>query len=254
MPSVAVSVDGALCDGYAAPTAKLRGKARSRLFDPDDWHLWVLTAELEEGSSLEWTADHGEEALYLLSGSLEVDGSNVEPGSVVVVESAAPARVAATRPVRIMHFGTDSLRAPSDGTFGAPDDADRSAHVVGPDGLYVKRTEGHPLTTTMFADSACRTCRVNLFTVSGPDGYRTPSHVHSEDEIISVLEGELQVGRNSVRAGNSIAVPGGFRYGFSAKGDFKFINYRRDVSSVVVAPGSDPIIETSRLPGEAVGS
>ena len=50
--------------------------------------------------------------------------------------------------------------------------------------------------------------------------YVVGSHLHSEDEIIHVLSGALQVGPRKVSAGMSIAIPGQQRYGFRTDGAF----------------------------------
>jgi hypothetical protein len=95
-----------------------------------------------------------------------------------------------------------------------------------------------------FTDSTCKTCRIAFFKVAMPEARVTGSHVHSEDEIIHVLTGELQVGRAVVSAGMSVAIPGSYRYGFRTPGPFSFLNFRRDASTYVAAPGSTPVLET----------
>src|SRR5438874_552137 len=83
----------------------------------------------------------------------------------------------------------------------------------------------------------CEPCRITFFKVSAPDARTAASHVHSEDEIIHVLSGELRVGPNVVAAGTSVAIPGNYRYGFRTPGPFSFLNYRRDASTYTAAPG-----------------
>jgi uncharacterized cupin superfamily protein len=199
-----------------------------------------------------WDGDHGDEAVYVVSGSLAVDGRACAAGGTVIVESGASAAVQVTTDAEIRHFGPRSPAAPAEGAFGTPEVDGHGCHVVDAGGIYVRHAAGHPLESRVYADSACRTCRINLFQVSGPDGYRTPSHVHSEDEIICVLRGELQIGRSTVGPGQAVAVPGSYRYGFRAHGDFAFLNYRRDVSWATVAPGTPPVLEAARSPGEPV--
>jgi uncharacterized cupin superfamily protein len=79
------------------------------------------------------------------------------------------------------------------------------------------------------------------------------SHLHSEDEIIHVLEGELRVGTLTVPAGTSIAVPANLRYSFRTSQPFRFLNYRADVSTILLKPGSKPILEpVANLTGKGV--
>ena len=60
--------------GYVAPTVVARGNCKSRMMSPREFSLWSLTAELEAGVELEWTATHGDEAVYVKKGSLTIDG------------------------------------------------------------------------------------------------------------------------------------------------------------------------------------
>jgi quercetin dioxygenase-like cupin family protein len=143
----------------------------------------------------------------------------------------------------IVHVGSVHGEPPEDGLFGPPLRSERGVHVVGHDDAHLVVYEEHALDHRGFAESRCPTCRINFFRVAGSAGYRTPSHLHSQDEIIHVLEGELQVGRATLGPGTSIAVPGHTRYGFTASSDFAFLNYRRDASWVQLAPGSPPELE-----------
>jgi hypothetical protein len=50
--------------------------------------------------------------------------------------------------------------------------------------------------------------------------------LHSEDEIIHVLDGELLVGPLVIGPGTSIAIPAERRYSFRTRAGFRFVNYR----------------------------
>jgi hypothetical protein len=95
-----------------------------------------------------------------------------------------------------------------------------------------------------FTDSTCPTCRIAVFLGESSHALTAASHVHSEDEIIHVLSGELRFGRELISPGTSVAIPKNLRYGFRTEGPFRFLNYRRDVSNVTLAPGSEPFLET----------
>lgn len=95
-----------------------------------------------------------------------------------------------------------------------------------------------------YADSLCPTCRINLFHVDRGGPSVSKSHFHSQDEIIHVLTGEIQVGRDAVSAGMSIAIPANVRYGFRAKDPFTFLNYRRDASYVTYGTSSARVLES----------
>src|SRR5687767_10155780 len=65
----------ALADGYRAPTCEAAGTTRSSLFRPDGFSLWEIEAELDAGAELRWGTDHGDEVVYVLEGTLSVEGS-----------------------------------------------------------------------------------------------------------------------------------------------------------------------------------
>ena len=66
-----------------------------------------------------------------------------------------------------------------------------------------------------------------LFEVSLDPDLVVPSHAHSKDEIIVILEGEIQMGNRVCRPGASVLVPGETFYGFTVgpKG-CRFLNFR----------------------------
>ena len=242
--AMATSADVVWEDGYQAPSCNATGRARSRLFHPEDYSLWQVDAELSEGAELQWDAGgHGEEAVFVLEGDIEVGGVRCGPESSAIIEAGVAASLRAVTNAKIVHFGPSSTDAPTGGLFGAPGDVGRGVHVL-------TLEEARPLSTDggygarYFTDSTCDTCRITFFKVSVAEATVTASHVHSEDEIIHVLTGELRVGRTVVGAGTSIAIPADYRYGFRTPGPFSFLNYRRDASTYVAAPGSTPIVET----------
>jgi hypothetical protein len=225
-----------LKDSYGAPFCAVEGKVRSSLFHPADYALWRVFGQLEKGTEVRWSDEHGDEGIYLLEGVLDVGGSRVTAGSVVIVESGVPARAVAIESASLLHLGSLAGRSDVEG---------KSVHVVDPSSA-VKTSAGNG-TQYWFSDGTCPTCRIVLFVSDHPQetGYVAASHTHSQDEIIHILDGEIQVGRHRVAAGMSIAVPKGVRYGFRSQGPFRFLNFRKDVSLYTAAPGSTPIIETA---------
>src|SRR5262249_41906957 len=215
MAGVAISnADTALETGYAAPSCEATGAVRSTMFHPDDYSLWQIDAELSEGAELHWGAvRHGDEAVFVVDGEVEVDGMRCGPETAIIVEADAAASVRAVKAVTVRHFGPSSIDAPSDGVFGPPVREGHGVHVVALDDARPLDPEV-PAGPRYYTDSSCKTCRIAFFKVAMPEARVTGSHVHSEDEIIHVLTGELHVGRDVVSPGMSIAIPGGYRYGF----------------------------------------
>jgi quercetin dioxygenase-like cupin family protein len=231
--------------GYAAPYCSMQGGARSAIFHPDGYSLWLVSAQLEQGAELAWEAAHGDEGVFVLSGAVEAGGTRCEAGGVVVVEAAVPAVVRAGSAAALLHFGPVATEPPGDGLFGPPAQGGRGVHVVDRAAARHVRYEGHPIDNHYYVDCTCPTCRIVLFTVAAGVPHTAASHLHSQDEIIHVLDGELQVGPQTVRAGMSVAIPAERRYGFRTPGPYRFINYRRDASTFTGAPGTEPVVETT---------
>jgi quercetin dioxygenase-like cupin family protein len=231
--------------GYAVPHCSVEGGARSALFHPEGYSLWQVTATIDAGSSLRWEDPHGDEALFVVSGAVEVAGQSATTFGCVIVESGVTATVRALETTRLVHFGPAEVAVPSDGLLGPPDQEGHGVHVIDEDEACRVEFARPEVAATMysFADSTCPRCRITLFRIEAAP--RTShSHSHSEDEIIHVLGGEISVGPAPVTTGMSIAIPANRRYGYRASGDYTFLNYRRDVATATSTPGSEPKLET----------
>jgi quercetin dioxygenase-like cupin family protein len=229
--------------GYAAPACAYMGVSSSARFAPPGFSLWLVVARLEAGSALRWQGPHGDEGVYVVDGTLTVDGNTVGRGGALIVEAGVDTEASVESTTELVHVGPAAAAPPTDGLLGAADPAGHGLHVIPAGGANA--IEFGAFAQVSFADSTCPTCRIALFRVDGTDEpYVVGSHLHSEDEIIHVLSGALQVGPRTVAAGMSIAIPGGQRYGFRTNSAFSFLNYRADVSTVVTTPGSEPHIET----------
>lgn len=228
-----------LAEGYGAPSCHLRGPARSALFHPPGYSLWRVVAELAPGTELDWDAHHGDEALYVVDGELEVDGRRAGPAAAVVVEAGVPTSVRATSDCRVVHFGPTDPLPPATGLWGPAGTAGRGVHVI-PLEDAEEIVSGATL-VEYYRDGTCPTCRLVLFSLEGEDGKAGPSHLHSEDEIIHVLDGCLSVAGLEVPAGVSIAIPAGRRYSIRKVGPSTYVNYRRDVCTYTSGTSSDPI-------------
>jgi quercetin dioxygenase-like cupin family protein len=234
-------------DSYLAPTAAARGGARSAFFQPPDYSLWQLTGELDSGTELVWTNDHGDEAVYVVDGAIEVDGTRVGSGGAVLIEATVPATVRAVAPTRVAHFGPTDHDPPRDGPFGPAAARGRQIHVFptveAAPGIIDTHASGR-----YFGDGTCSTCRITFFVFDGrglTEGYTGTAHTHSEDEIIHMLDGELQMGPTTLTPGVSVAIPANRLYSFRTPAGFRFVNYRRDAAYLKRGrPGSTPTIET----------
>ena len=67
-----MEADMRLADAYAA-TCRVSGEVAARRLSPDDCSIWLYVSELASGASLEWSTDHGDEAIYVIDMQGAVD-------------------------------------------------------------------------------------------------------------------------------------------------------------------------------------
>jgi quercetin dioxygenase-like cupin family protein len=193
----------------------------SKVLSPSDYALWLYLVELDAGGEISWATDHGEEALYVFEGELDVGGHACPAGGAVIVESAVAATVRAITPTRLAHYGSRAATAPAAGGC---------VHVVGPRGIAAV---GDPATVAarFFADATCPTCRLSLFEVTREHQRDGRPHSHSADEIIYITGGTMILGAYELGPGTSLCIPGGVRYAEgSGVNGCVFLNFRAEAS------------------------
>ena len=208
----------------------------ARRVSPHEFSLWLVRAELAAGDAISWDVEHGEEAVYVVDGSVEIDGRSCPAGGAAILESGVPARLVATSGARIAHMGR------RDGTNAGG----AEVHVVGPGGTYARVGEGRD--TRYYADSECPTCDVTLFYTGRSQAHVSAPHSHSSDELLHVLDGEIVVGRRHLGPGTTIAIHANRRYGFRSDG-FGFLNYRSGLATMTGDRSAPPIEEGPRAHG-----
>jgi len=232
--------------GYGCLGHQVEGDASHRVVGPEGFSLWMLTADLADGTTVEWPATHGDEAVYVVDGSLEIDGRVTPAKGAVIVESDVVARARALGATRVVHMGPVDPAPPIDGMNGPAATAAHGVHVVGPRGTYANTTD--TTDSHYYADSTCPTCRLTLLSVGRSFAYESEPHSHSQDELIHVVAGAILLGRQRVGPGDTLAIAAGARYGF--RGDeqgFVFVNYRRDASQQMWSRGVPPRIEGGKV-------
>jgi hypothetical protein len=218
------------------PTDVYGNGIEARLVSPDDFPLWLVRARMAPEQEITWGTDHGDEAVYVDAGDVELDGRVCEAGGAVVIEAGMPARLVAPVGAGIVHVGR----------HGGPVVGGETVHVVGPGGTYARTGEGRD--SRYFADSECPTCDLTLFTTGRSQGHESPAHSHSADELLHVLEGEIVVGRRRLGPGTTIAIHADRRYAFRSDG-FRFLNYRPTRATMTVDRSAPPIEEGPRAHG-----
>lgn len=218
----------------------------------DSFSLWARRASLAPGTRFSIEGSHGDEAVYVQTGSLLLDDREVEAGGAAVIEAdASAAFVAGTSGAALVHVGPTDPTQPTDGGYGPPAAGPRTVHLVGPRGLVAIEQPGR--STRFFADSTCDSCRITLFSTARDEEYRSAAHSHSEDEILYVLDGWIQVGGMKLEPDMGVAIPAHEVYGFrSGEHGFRFLNVRRDVSTYRSAAQKLEALERPRDMPDAV--
>src|SRR5450755_3914470 len=73
---------------YQAPR-EATGVVWSKVLSPPGYALWLTKSELQDGGTLTWSDRHGDDGVYVLSGSLDIGGRSVPAGGAIIVESDA---------------------------------------------------------------------------------------------------------------------------------------------------------------------
>ncbi len=232
-----------------APTCEVTGLRWTKRLSPDDYSLWLRVAALQNGATMRWNAEHGDEVVYVCSGSLRLGDVTCAEGGALIVESGVAAEVHADVAASIVHFGPVDHAPPADGPYGAPAGEGHGVHVVGPRGRY-EAAPGRPH-YHFYADSTCPTCRATLLYTERDSTYVSQAHHHTQDELIYVLRGSLLFGKaHEYGPGTCLAIPANLYYNFHAGANgFAFLNYRRDASHHVQRNGGGAGLEAGLAQG-----
>ena len=221
--------DVAATDGYGAHGHAVTGGARAREVAPAGFSLWMMRAELADGATVGWPEVHGDEAVYVVEGALEIDGRIVPRRGAAIVEADVVTTARAVGPTEVVHMGPVDPAQPTDGVNGPPYPEEHGVHVVGPLGTYANTNGGTD--SHYYADSTCETCRLTLLSVGRACEYESEPHRHTQDELIHLISGGINLGRRHLGPGDTLAIGADVRYGFRGDPDgFVFVNYRRDAS------------------------
>ena len=247
--TIIAAKDVTIRDAYDLPR-RVDGRAAITLLAADGHSLWMSDVELADATSIGWESAHGDEAVYVFSGAIDIDGRHCPAGGAFVVEAGVAATATAVGPTRIMHFGSVDPAAVADGLLGPPRADAHGVHVIGPGGVFESgRLEG--VRATWFADGTCESCRCQLFEVAAPASSNSEGkpHSHSQDEIIYLLEGSISMGSYTLEPFTALFVPADVRYALGGTGAHRFLNFRRNVSEQIYARGSAPVLETALARG-----
>lgn len=238
-----------IADGYGA-ARRATGVEWSRRVSPEGYSIWLVVSRLGDGAELHWEGPHSDDAVYVVSGELDIDGRRCPRDGALIVESGASCTARAVGPTVVVHAGSVADEAPADGLYGAPDPDGHDVHLVGDRGWYASG-EREKVSVRWFADATCPTCRIQMFHVARTDGgVKDLPHTHSQDELIYVLGGSIVMGSYEFGPDTCLAIPARLRYSVTSGAEgMSFLNVRRDVSVQSYGSVKEPELEAALARG-----
>lgn len=225
-------------DEHPSSGVTIAGSHGLRTVRPDGSELWLVSGTLDAGTSLSWSADHADEAVYVRDGSVSVDGQTVGPDAALVIESGAELVVTAETDVALVHVGGGAPESPSAGRVV----------IVGPGGTWSDVSDNR--NTRFFADATSPSCSLWFLYSERFQRHDSPTHSHSQQEVIHVLRGELIMGAKRVRPGDTLYVEADRRYRFHSSDEgYAFLNYRAGPSLMTIGRDDPPIVENGAATG-----
>jgi hypothetical protein len=165
---------------------------------------------------------------YVWHGGVEAGGWPMAKGSSAVVEHGQTLEIAGGEGVsEVLTF--TAAHPPQSPLAGG------HVHLLPNERVPSFRDDGdYPVGGRMHADSACGTCEVWLHEnhLAGgreltPEEAARGIHSHTEDEVIFVIDGQMQLGRKLVGPGTAIAIAADTLYSFNVGPQgLSFVNFR----------------------------
>lgn len=239
MPRVVIkqAEESPVVEFFGVAGVSMQGQAQTRtVIKGSDRPLLLWRHELKAGSVLRFDRPDVGHVVYVLSGSVEVDGKPVEQNGTACVEHGAKAEIRAVGDAMLYDFHEREPRHVSR--------PGGHVHVSGAKGILQARHDYANHFGTLWADSDCPNCELWLhcseFSAAREQKH---SHYHTTDEIIVVLKGAMTVGNRSMPPGTALAIDANTPYGFGTPAPgLTFLNFRAtDSSNVQMLPeGTKP--------------
>jgi len=215
------------------------GEVTTRSVIRPDQRLVLWAHQLAPGSSIHWQSPKFGHVLYVWEGDAQVNETAVDSKSAIVVEHNSDSAVeAGSSGAPILHFHQCESDPPMTTKAGG------HVHIPPRGGLFSHDDPSRHGTNTVWADADCPTCDLWLhksaFRKARP---QSEPHMHNEDEIIFVVDGETIVGKFHP-PGTAIAVSAETIYAFGvAEGGTAFINFRATNPFVKMTERGKPVTD-----------
>lgn len=172
------------------------------------------------GARLCWSPPVADLCIYVVSGSIELDGNTLGVGGCAVVEHGGKTTMTAANDARLAVFEN---MAPAGKAGGA-------VHFIPAERVPDNRgrvPDTDLAASALMADASCDSCDLWLHANWFPEGMTVGLHYHSEDEIILVTRGEIILGNRKLGAGTAVSVAKNAVYTFTAgAGGMDMVNFR----------------------------
>ncbi len=220
-----------------SPSVRLSGAIASRrVISNGDFTLSLWRHELAAGAIIRIEQPAEDHVFYVVAGECLVGGTPVGPGGAASIARDATAELSGgAEGATILHFiGHAETR---------PDRAGGCVHIMGKGWTERSADRVH----TLYFDSGCPTCAVWLHRSGSGSGRFAAPHHHTEDEIICVVEGDLDLGTRRITAGGAAAVGKEMVYSFTSGDDgLTFVNFRQADPFFVPKDGTQKEPESER--------
>lgn len=200
----------------------------------EDRPLLMWRHDLKAGARLNFDRAPCGHVLYVLSGAIGVDETDVETNGTACIEHRAQSTVVARQDCVLYHFHEREPRHVSR--------PGGHVHVSGSKGILQAHHKHVNHLGTLWADADCPNCELWLHRSQFTEPRQQKhSHYHTTDEIIVVLEGAMSVGNRTLAPCTALAIDSHTPYGFGTPdAGLTFINFRATDSSNVQLPPEGP--------------
>jgi hypothetical protein len=189
--------------------------------------LKMTCHSLTDGHTLHISEEAVSHVLYIWRGGVQVQGQQLESGSVVAVEVGGEVILRATDDTLLIDFH-ERLSNTSHKPGG-------NVHIVRSDEVKGGEDGMELGFHTSYLDAECPGCDLWLHETRIYPERDIPRHYHTEDEIIFIHSGELHLGRRVLRPGTALAIAANTPYRFkSGKEGVSFVNFRSKSPTIVM--------------------
>lgn len=202
----------------------LRSVTTRALFARQSQPILLRCQSMAPGGALEWTNARGDHGIFVMSGAVDVGGTHIEEGGMLIVEHGGSASVESAGGAVLAVFEARSRPTRPGG----------NVHAILPDQIPRKSEYGGDPAVgfALLAASNCPTCALWLHESRFGEDHDTGLHSHSEDEVILVTKGEMILGRRGYGPGTAVAIAKDTVYAFQAgRGGLELVNFRASNSN-----------------------